>query len=100
MADEETGWRIANWLWDRRDEIGRKLADLYRWIRGQASQEKPNRGVLILGPGGTGKTTLAWILTGEVNWLLDSPWEYSQSIHTEQYRLPGTPAVEVVVPPG
>lgn len=87
MADEEITWKVASWLWDRKDDIGRKLGDLYRWFRGQGAKD-PERGILILGPGGVGKTTLGRILAGEMNWLTDAPWEYEESV------------TEVVVPPG
>jgi hypothetical protein len=29
MPDPETGWRILNWAWERRDEIARRLAAVY-----------------------------------------------------------------------
>lgn len=28
-TDTELGWKIASWLWERKDEIGRKLTELY-----------------------------------------------------------------------
>jgi hypothetical protein len=97
MPDPNLGWQIVNWLWDRKDEIARKLADLYTWFRARGTD---GRGILIIGPGGTGKTTLAHLLGGGFNWLQDSPWEYTQSLDVERQTLRDDADVELVIPPG
>jgi hypothetical protein len=100
MADETTGEKIANWVWDRRDEIVRLLQGLRDWFKGSSKDQTPHRGILIIGPGGAGKTTLAKQLAGQFDFLLDSPDAYDESINIERFTLLGQPEVEVVVPPG
>jgi hypothetical protein len=98
MSDE-AGWRVLNWAWERKDEILQFLSRLRAWFRNEgASASTP--GILILGPGGTGKTTLARLLSGDVDLLLDPPGTYQASVGMERYELLGTPTVEIVVPPG
>jgi hypothetical protein len=55
---------------------------------------------LILGPGGTGKTTLAHLLAGDVNILIDPPGYYSPSLFAESIPLLGAPEIEIAVLPG
>jgi hypothetical protein len=90
---------ILSWLWEKREEISRKLAELYDWFRGKG-KEASQRGILILGPGGVGKTTLARLLAGEYNLLFDLPGEYNESLGIERYTLQDAPGIEIVVPPG
>jgi hypothetical protein len=99
MSDEERGWKILNWAWDRRDQILEFLGRLRAWFRGEGKPESAP-GILILGPGGTGKTTLARLLSGDVDLLLDSPGVYEASVRVERYELLGSPGAEIVVPPG
>ena len=98
MPDPGVGLQILNWAWDRKDAIAQSIANLYKWFRGNSGPDE--RGILIIGPGGTGKTTLARLLSGEYDWLRDSPWEYKQSLDTEHSRLKDDPTVELVAPPG
>jgi hypothetical protein len=58
------------------------------------------RGILILGPGGTGKTTLARVLSGDVNVLIDPPGYYEPSLLVEAVPLLGAAEIELVVVPG
>ncbi len=84
----------VTWAWDNRKEILPRLKDLYGWFRSKDS------GILILGEGGTGKSTLGRILAGEFDWLLDAPGRYEQDIGVRRYTLEGSPKVEIVVLPG
>jgi hypothetical protein len=58
-------------------------------------------GILIIGPGGTGKTTLAKLLTGHYTHTpFAIPGPYDESYRVERYSLEGPPTAEIVVPPG
>ena len=101
MADDITVWsRVAGWVWERRDQIAQSLKDLYAWLRRPTAADGADRGILILGAGGVGKTTIARILSGKYDWLLDEPWKYGESFGIERYKLKDDEKVQVVVPPG
>jgi hypothetical protein len=83
------------WMWDNREWIERQLASLAFWVN------KPDgRPILMLGPGGCGKTTLLHILAGRRDWLRETPWVYSESTLQEKQPLEDDPDVQVVVTPG
>lgn len=97
MADNLHDWK---WLWDNKAWILARMKELYGWIRGEPNDPESKRGILILGPGGVGKTTLARLLAGNYDLLIDSPWRYDESREIERYSLSDNPEVEIVVPPG
>lgn len=73
------------------------LARVRKWFQ---SEPEPERGILIIGAGGVGKTTLASILSGTFDWLTSDPWEYTESFGVEHLTLKDDPKVGIVVPPG
>lgn len=90
---------IASWAWRNRDDILHSLRGIWHWIRGQdKSVQSP--GILIFGPGGSGKSTLSKVLSEPIDWLVDPPGLYKESIGTERVKLKDVPSVEIVVPPG
>lgn len=98
MADPSIWLRALQWTWDNWDKITKRLRKLRTWFR--HGGEKGSPGILILGAGGVGKSTLGKLLAGEYDPLLDPPGQYKESVGIEHYSLPDSPGVEVVVPPG
>ncbi len=78
--------------WENRGRIGKALGVVRRWFRRDSS-------ILIIGPGGTGKTTLSRILSGEFDWLTDTPWKYEESYSAERIRIRKR-NVEAIIAPG
>jgi len=56
--------------------------------------------ILIIGPGGTGKSTFGRILADQYDAILQSLGVYEESIDIETYSLKDDPSVEIIVPPG
>jgi hypothetical protein len=98
-AKQASAVAVFAWLWKNKDWIAARLGELKGWyLRGKGTKKNP--GILILGPGGAGKSTLARLLAGEYDYLRDLPGEYEESVGIEVYALKDSPGVEVVVPPG
>lgn len=91
---------VGAFLWSNKDWIWAKLSEIRSWFRrGEGTEQSP--GILILGPGGAGKSTLARLLSEEnYNPLLHLPGEYQESVGVETYSLKDAEGVEIVVPPG
>jgi hypothetical protein len=91
---------IAKWAWANRSKL-RKWTDNWRtWYK--SSPKSPEMKVLIIGAGGTGKTTLAKLLSKEYDWELDPLTGYVESISRENYTVSAEaePVIEAIVDPG
>lgn len=100
----EPRWRQL--AWENRDKIIEIIAALYHWVwpphskdqAGKAGEENP--GVLVLGPGGVGKSTFGRIMSGQFTPLFDDPGAYDESIDVETYEWDRESPTEISVPPG
>ena len=102
---KELGKAAAKEAWDKKGKIREIWSRVPKWLgfskRDVATGDAvPQGGILILGLAGSGKTTLARLLSGEVEIYIDPPETYLSSLGIEEYTLLGEPDVEIVVPPG
>ena len=65
----------------------------------EAAEAEARGRILIIGPGGVGKTTLGKLISGSSSHL-DVLGPYVESLVTEKYPLGDDPEVEVIVTPG
>jgi hypothetical protein len=94
----EAGRTLAEWLASHPQWLWDRIKEIRSWIKGSPETEE-KRGILILGSGGAGKSTLAGLLSGKYDSFLDVPEEYRQSLSTETSLMADAPDVEIVVPP-
>lgn len=88
----------AKWAWDNQDKIEPRLKQFYRASKRRIFGRSP--GILVLGAGGVGKTTLGRILSGRYDFLVDVDSEYEQSIQVQKFRSKKHSDLELMVVPG
>ncbi len=115
MTEEREGW--GDWAYENRHTFSLGLSVLVEWLAGKVKRKpvdegetteeettegqiSDERGALILGPGGVGKSTFGKLLSGKYDPLLDLPGAYDESLEIEHYPIPGSPGLEILVPPG
>jgi len=87
---------LLTWAWDNKRVFLTTLRQFGDWFRKRRSEDR----ILILGAGGTGKTSLARVLASGADWIGGTEPIYEESIGVEKYRREGDRDIEVVVPPG
>jgi hypothetical protein len=91
-ATIKTAIEFAKIGWDNKKAVSAVLSRIRRWWNG------PHK-ILVIGSGGTGKTTLGLILSGEFDWLKVEPSEYKESFNVEVVRAKSS-TIEAYVVPG
>ncbi len=92
MIEEAEG---ITWAWKNRATVQKHLAKLRSWF---GKKSDGNSGILVIGPGGVGKTTLAKLLSGEFDATLSIPGDYEESLKIEHSTVRDTKQGIVVAP--
>ncbi len=82
---------VAAWLWTNKKIVG----DVTKWIF-----RRPKRGLLIMGAGGVGKSTVGELLSGQFDKAARIPGVYEESLELETYSLQDDARVSIIVAPG
>ncbi len=86
------GWALGK-AYEYREAIFRKVSS---WL---TTSDDPRK-ILIIGPGGVGKTTLAALLSSSQRLNETPQGEYEETISIEEFTLKDDPNVKFIVPPG
>ena len=84
LDGDDVARKAAAWTWTNRQWIVEKLSDIKNWLFG-SGQEESASGILIIGPGGVGKSTAARTLAGGYDAKPDIPGEYVDSHHKARF---------------
>jgi hypothetical protein len=78
------------------------LERIRRWYRPPDSPDSdaPRRGILILGAGGCGKSTLGLLLSGPLEFHQNATLAYEESLFTDSASLADHSGIEMIIPPG
>ena len=99
---------LLSWGLENYNKLSRGFSGLQGWFKGNPGnhndsgdlKESKERGILMIGPGGTGKTTLAELLSGITDLSAGDATKYNESIDVDRYTLKDAPRVELLVTPG
>jgi energy-coupling factor transporter ATP-binding protein EcfA2 len=101
MSDEKAfAIPILHWAWDNRERIAAEIKALFGWFSSPKEIQGASRFILIIGPGGVGKSTAARMLSGDIEAATFIPEPYAESVSVERVRLADDNEVEIVVLPG
>ena len=79
--------------WSAKKGLDKLYSKITAWFKNPTA-----RGVLIIGPGGVGKTTLGQFLSGQEDKAASG--SYVESVSTEEFKLANDVAVQIMIPPG
>jgi energy-coupling factor transporter ATP-binding protein EcfA2 len=91
---------LIHWAWENRKWVKDEFKALISWFSSSREIKGANRFILIIGPGGVGKSTAARMLAGDIEASTFIPEPYAESVSVERVRLADDNDVEIVVLPG